>query len=96
MSINIHICNKLLFIPITSISKEGTIQGDPVAMEIYSLGFTPLLTMQLEIIKSLPNNKVNIAAYDDHLSAAVTVNKLKHLWQKLLEFGPDCGYHPQA
>ena len=77
-------------------SKEGTTQGDPVAMAIYALGITPLLTMLLEIITSLSDHKTKMAAYADDLSAAGSVKNLKHWWQKLLEFGPKFGYHPQA
>ena len=86
-----RIPSRLFFIGEREIkSKEGTTHGDSVAMAIYALGITSL-TMLLEIVTSLPDNKTKMTAYSDDFSAAGRVKNLKHWWQKLLEFGSKFG-----
>ena len=58
-------------------SKEGTTQGDPVAMAAYALG---LSVLQQEI--SFENTRVKQVAYADDLSGAGKINDLKNWWTR--------------
>ena len=72
-------------------SREGTTQGDPVAMAMYSIGLTPL---QNET--NLENTGVRQVAYADDLTGAGKVSDLKQWWDKVTELGPEVGYFPNA
>ena len=70
----------------TILSKEGTTQGDPLAMSIYGIAILPL-------IKKIDNTCKQIWFADD-ASAGGKINQLKEWWSKLIRFGPAFGYYP--
>ena len=75
-------------------SNEGTTQGDPVAMAIYALGITPLITMLIELVS--PNcSDLKMVAFADDFSAAGKLKSLLQWWQTLLRIGPKFGYYPE-
>ena len=77
-------------------SSEGTTQGDPIAMAIYSIAVIPLMLMVLEITNKLPDKKTKMCAYADDFSAGGSIKNLKHWWDTLNELGPKFGYFPEA
>ena len=46
-------------------SKEGTTQGDPLAMAIYVIGLTPLLEMFMRLLADFDDNTKMVAFADD-------------------------------
>ena len=70
------------------LSKEGTTQGDPLAMAMYAIGTTPL-------INSL-NGIARQVWYADDSAAGSTVENIKQWWDKLVEVGPRYGYYPNS
>ena len=71
-------------------SKEGTTQGDPVAMSMYTMGILPLL--QLYMAKE---NTKRIAFADDFTGIG-KLNQLKDWWDIVCLHGPNLGYFPKA
>ena len=69
-------------------SKEGTTQGDPLAMAIYAVAIRPL-------IDKVKNEVMQIWFADD-AAAAGKLTDLKEWWEKLSISGPDYGYFPNA
>ena len=72
-------------------SKEGTAQGDPVAMAMYALG--------LSILQSeLKHEKTNVksVAYADDYVGAGSLQDLSKWWDNLTKRGPCFGYYPNA
>lgn len=76
---------------ITLKSREGTTQGDPVAMAMYAIGLTVL---QEEI--SFEKTNVRQVAYADDLTGAGKLTDLKKWWGLVTENGPIIGYSPNA
>ena len=72
-------------------SKEGTTQGDPIAMAVYALG---LSVLQDEIAYEKTN--VKQVAYADDLSGAGKIIDLKKWWDMVNNHGPTIGYTPNA
>ena len=70
-------------------SVEGTTQGDPIAMALYGICITPLLTA----LKSLTND-VKHAAFADDLTGAGRLESLRQWWENLIQLGPKIGYFP--
>ena len=70
-------------------SKEGTTQGDPIAMGMCALGLMPLLT---SVITSETNKLVQIAFADD-LTGVGTIDEPQKWWENVLYYGPYLGYH---
>jgi len=70
-------------------SREGTTQGDPVAMAMYAIGILPLILHLQEEADQL--------RYADDSSAGGTIKNLRGWWDKLQKLGPNYGYftHPQ-
>ena len=68
------------------LSEEGTTQGDPLAMPMYTVGTLPL-------IKRLPKSATQVW-YADDASAIGTINNLLEWWDKLARLGPGYGYFP--
>ena len=70
-------------------SKEGTTQGDPIAMGMYALGLMSLLT---SVITSETNK-----LYKSHslttLREVGTIDELQKWWENVLYYGPYLGYH---
>ena len=72
-------------------SKEGTTQGDPIAMAMYAIG---LSVLQDKI--SYDKTRVKQVAYADDLSGAGKITDLKDWWDMVIEHGPTIGYTPNA
>ena len=70
----------------TILSKEGTTQGDPLAMSMYGIAILPL-------IKRL-NNLCKQLWFADDAAAGGEINHLSEWWSKLKSLGPAFGYHP--
>ena len=70
-------------------SAEGTRQGNPSAMSIYTLGSLPLLNMT-----TTENTKY--AAYADDISCVEILRNILTWWSKLNTFVPKIGYFPKA
>ena len=70
-------------------SREGTTQGDPLAMAMYAIGTTPL-------IHRLLTEDVRQAWFADDASAAGALHALRRWWDRLIEIGPEYGYFPNA
>ena len=58
-------------------SNEGTTQGDPVAMAIYAIGITPLITMMIELVTTRCDD-IKMVAFADGFSAAGKLTSLLH------------------
>ena len=71
------------------LSKEGTTQGDPLAMGMYAIGMDPLLN-------SLQNNVVISVAFADDLTGAGKLSELKQWWDETCKVGPTIGYYPKS
>ena len=70
-------------------SVEGTCQGDPLAMAIYSIAIMPLIR---KLNSSCPSTTQCWYADDD--GAADYIVALRRYWQVLTEIGPGYGYFP--
>lgn len=70
------------------LSKEGTTQGDPLAMAMYAIGTQPL-------IRRLDGHAKQVW-YADDSSAGSSIERLKAWWDKLEEIGPHYGYFPKG
>ena len=69
-------------------SKEGTTQGDPLAMAIYAIAIRPL-------IDNVQNEAMQIW-YADDATASGKLSNLDEWWDKLLVSGPEFGYFPNT
>ena len=69
------------------LSREGTMQGDPLAMSMFALGVMPL-------IKRLGNT--NQVWFADDATAGGNICQLKEWWDKLKKLGPAYGYYPNS
>ena len=70
-------------------SSEGTTQGDPLAMVMYSISVTPL-------IASLQDPRVGQVWFADDASAGGTLHGLREWWSRLQDLGPLYSYYPNA
>jgi len=70
------------------LSKEGTTQGDPLAMAMYAIGTQPLIHRLNGIGKQV--------WYADDSAAGSSVDNLKIWWDLLEEIGPLYGYFPNG
>ena len=70
-------------------SREGTTQGDPLAMAMYAISTTPL-------IHRLLTEDVRQAWFADDASAAGDLHALRCWWDRQIEIGPEYGYFPNA
>ena len=75
-------------------SNKGTLEGNPVAMAIYALRITPLITIMVELV-STKCGDIKIVTFSDDFSAAATLKSLLQWWTTLLEVGPKLGYYPK-
>ena len=88
--INTYRCQAELFVMGRDIhSKEGTTQGDPLAMAFYAIAI-------LQLIKSLMSTAFSQVWFADDVSAAGQVQCLCSWWDLLVEKGPAYGYFPNA
>ena len=70
------------------LSKEGTTQGDPLAMAMYAIGTQPLIRRLDGIAKQV--------WYADDSAAGSSIDRLKAWWDRLEEIGPLYGYFPKS
>ena len=70
------------------LSREGTTQGDPLAMAMYGLAVLPL-------VKQLAGEAKQVWFADDATSGG-KLQQLKWWWDKLNKVGPAFGYFPNA
>ena len=77
-------------------SKEGTTQGDPVAMIIYAIAIIPLILMLVDLSDNASEIPVKSAGYADDIAAGGKITKLKNWWLKMCEIGPKFGYFPES
>ena len=75
----------------TLLSEEGTTQGDPIAMAMYSIGMS---VMQSELAYEETN--IKSAAYADDYFGAGTIKNLRSWWERLETIGPKYGYKTNA
>ena len=68
-------------------SKEGTTQGDPLAMSMYALGILPLIE-KLSIAKQV--------WFADDGTAGGKLEQIRLWWDRLNSIGPEYGYYPNA
>ena len=73
------------------LSQEGTTQGDPLAMSMYTVATLPLIMS----LKSEMND-VDQVWYADDASVAGKIMRLREWWEKLTIQGPKYGYFPNA
>ena len=73
------------------LSKEGTTQGDPLGMTMFSLSMVPLITRLMEEVKAM----FQVWFADDATGMGTLVN-LKQWWSSISTIGPLIGYHPNA
>ena len=72
----------------TIFSSEGTTQGDPLAMAMYTIGTLPLISRLTGLVKQ--------CWYADDSAAGGKLSKLKQWWDLLSSVGPCYGYFPNA
>ena len=70
-------------------SSEGTTQGDPLAMAMYSIGITPL-------IKDLQASHMRQVWFADDATGGGSLNGLREWWSRLQSRGPSYGYFVNA
>ena len=70
------------------LSKEGTTQGDPLAMAMYAIGTKPLMDELSGIAKHV--------WYANDSSAGSTLVNLRRWWDRLKDVGPRYGYFPNS
>ena len=87
--INTYRNNSQLFVDGQCIlSKEGTTQGDPLAMAMYAIGTQPLIHRLDGIAKQV--------WYADDSAAGSRLETLRRWWDLLVEVGPLYGYFPNG
>lgn len=75
----------------TLLSKEGTTQGDPLAMPMYALATRPLI----DALRA-PNSSIKQIWYADDAFAVGKFSDLREWWDKLSSIGPTFGYFVNA
>ena len=87
--VNTYRNNSLLFVDGQCLlSKEGTTQGDPLAMAMYAIGTQPLIRRLDGIAKQV--------WYADDSAAGSSLERLRRWWDLLKEIGPLYGYFPNG
>ena len=76
-------------------SKVGTTQDDPTAMETYALGILPLIHFLLEFI-SINHLSAKEVAFADDFTVTGKLTSIKDYWGKLTVLCPKYGYFPKA
>ena len=88
--INIYQSDVQMFISSeTILSQEGTTQGDPLSMTMYTIASAPL-------IQYLQTDDVCQIWYADDASATSKLKNPKAWWDRLNKIGPKFGYYPNA
>lgn len=70
-------------------SKEGTTQGDPLAMAMFAIGISPL-------INKAANPDIKQIWYADDAAASGSLESLKNWWDFIVKEGPSYGYFPNG
>ena len=70
----------------TVYSREGTTQGNPLAMSIYGIAILPLIQKLQGLYRQL--------WFADDASAGGKITQLKDWWTRMQSLGPSFGYHP--
>ena len=87
--VNIYCNNSQLFVDGQYILlKEGTTQGNPLAMAMYAIGIQPLIQKLNGIAKQV--------WYADDSAAGSKLERLKRWWDLLVEISPCYGYFPNG
>ena len=73
-------------------SAEGSIQGDPIAMQAYGIGILPFLSV---IKPELDKEKMKQVAYADDIGGGAKLRMLRDWWDRIVEHGPSFGYFPK-
>ena len=71
------------------LSREGTTQGDPLAMAFFALATVPL-------IEAIAVENVTQAWFADDAGSGGRLQRLRQWWDKIIELGPKYGYFPNA
>ena len=69
----------------TILSREGTTQGDPLAMGMYALGILPLIRKLDHLGKQI--------WFADDATAGGKLTQLREWWDKIVSLGPAYGYY---
>ena len=72
-------------------SLEGTTQGDPLAMPVYAIAVTPIISAL-----AIAHRTVCQIWYADDSAAGGLLPGVRQWWQSLCDLGPLYGYHPNA
>ena len=84
--INCYRHNSNLFVEGSALqSREGTTQGDPLAMAMFALATIPLISILLE-------ERCKQNWFADDASSGGTLLNLRSWWDTLVERGPSFGY----
>ena len=75
------------------LSREGTTQGDPIAMAAYGIGLTPLLVI---LSKGEVEEAWKQVAFADDISGVGKLIFLRIWWDLVNKYGPLLGYFPKA
>ena len=73
----------------TLLSQEGTTQGDPLAMAMYTIAVNPL-------IHRLKHDTTKQIWFADDATAGGKFNNLREWWDCHINIGPEYGYFPNA
>ena len=73
------------------LSSEGSTQGDPLSMAMYTLAITPLIRWLNEL-----QEDVSQIWFADNATAAAFCHNLRSWCDQLSTIGPQYGYHPNA
>ena len=65
-------------------STEGTTQGDPLAMSMYVIGISPLITKVMGTCKQV--------WFADDATGAACIKNVSKWWDAITEHGPEFGY----
>ena len=74
-------------------SREGTTQGDPIAMAAYGIGLTPLLVI---LSRGEADEAWKQVAFADDISGVGKLIFLRVWWDLINKYGPLLGYFPKA
>ena len=73
-------------------SKEGTMQGNPIAMSAYGIGLTPLLDV---LSRGEADEAWKQVAFADDISGVGKLLFLRVWWDLVNKYGPLLGYYPK-
>lgn len=71
------------------LSREGTTQGDPLAMAFFAIASVPLIT-------AVAVDRVTQVWFADDAASGGKLVPLREWWNKLLDLGPKYGYFPNV